>query len=39
LGWVQRFGAGIAIARKRLGARLVFDVQSTVVIAKVFLEK
>lgn len=38
LGWVQRFGAGIAIARKMLGARLIFDVQPTVIIAKVFLE-
>lgn len=27
LGYVQRFGAGIAIARKALGKRLVFEVQ------------
>lgn len=38
LGWVQRFGAGIVIARKLLGARLSFDVQPTVVIAKIRLE-
>jgi ATP-dependent DNA helicase RecG len=33
LGYVQRFGAGIAIARKALGARLHFDVQPGVVQA------
>jgi ATP-dependent DNA helicase RecG len=38
LGWVQRFGAGIVIARKLLGERLSFDVQATVVIAKIRLE-
>lgn len=38
LGWVQRFGAGIVIARKVLGTRLSFDVQPTVVIAKIRLE-
>ncbi|MBS3964584.1 MAG: putative DNA binding domain-containing protein [Methylomonas sp.] len=38
LGWVQRFGAGIVIARKVLGARLSFDVQATAVIAKIRLE-
>jgi hypothetical protein len=27
LGYVQRFGAGIAIARRALGARLRFEVQ------------
>lgn len=35
LGWVQRFGAGIAIARKALGDRLSFEVQPTVVIARI----
>ncbi|MFA7505467.1 MAG: ATP-binding protein [Burkholderiaceae bacterium] len=39
LGWVQRFGAGLAIARKALGARLSFDVQPTVVIARVKAEE
>lgn len=39
LGWVQRFGAGLVIARKNLGARLSFDVQPTVVIAKVRAEE
>ncbi len=33
LGYVQRFGAGIAIARKSLGQRLRFEVQSGVVAA------
>lgn len=33
LGWVQRFGAGIGIARKALGDRLSFMVQPSVVIA------
>lgn len=33
LGYVQRFGAGIAIARKELGSRLRFEVQSGVVAA------
>lgn len=33
LGWVQRFGAGIGIARKALGERLSFMVQPSVVIA------
>lgn len=33
LGYVQRFGAGIAIARKALGARLCFEVQPGVVAA------
>lgn len=39
LGWVQRFGAGLAIARKALGARLSFDVQPTVVIACIKAEE
>lgn len=38
MGWVQRFGAGIGIARKVLGTRLSFDVQPTVVIARILLE-
>jgi ATP-dependent DNA helicase RecG len=33
LGFVQRFGAGIALARKALGDRLRFEVQSGVVAA------
>ncbi|TDR36322.1 ATP-dependent DNA helicase RecG [Tahibacter aquaticus] len=33
LGYVQRFGAGIAIARRHLGERLVFEVQPGVVAA------
>ncbi|MGC8732768.1 MAG: ATP-binding protein, partial [Halothiobacillaceae bacterium] len=33
LGFVQRFGAGIAIARKHFGARLRFEVQPGVVAA------
>lgn len=33
LGYVQRFGAGIAIARKALGQRLQFEVQPGVVAA------
>jgi ATP-dependent DNA helicase RecG len=33
LGYVQRFGAGIAIARKALGTRLRFEVQPGVVAA------
>jgi ATP-dependent DNA helicase RecG len=33
LGYVQRFGAGIAIARKALGKRLHFEVQPGVVAA------
>ncbi len=33
LGYVQRFGAGIAIARKALGSRLRFEVQPSVVAA------
>lgn len=33
LGYVQRFGAGIAIARKELGERLRFEVQPGVVAA------
>lgn len=33
LGYVQRFGAGIAIARKALGSRLRFEVQPGVVAA------
>lgn len=33
LGYVQRFGAGIAIARKALGQRLHFEVQPSVVAA------
>lgn len=38
LGYVQRFGAGIAIARKALGARLRFEVQPGHVAAIVALE-
>lgn len=37
LGLVQRFGSGIVIARKMLGARLSFEVQPTVVVAKIRL--
>ncbi|MBY4597993.1 putative DNA binding domain-containing protein [bacterium BD-1] len=33
LGYVQRFGAGIAIARRALGGRLTFEVQPGVVAA------
>ena len=33
LGFVQRFGAGIAIARKAFGVRLRFDVQPGLVVA------
>ena len=33
LGYVQRFGAGIAIARKALGERLRFEVQPGFVAA------
>jgi ATP-dependent DNA helicase RecG len=33
LGFVQRFGAGIAIARKALGPRLRFEVQPGFVAA------
>jgi ATP-dependent DNA helicase RecG len=33
LGYVQRFGAGIAIARKALGERLTFEVQPGFVAA------
>ena len=33
LGYVQRFGAGIAIARKALGDRLSFQVEPAVVAA------
>lgn len=33
LGYVQRFGAGIAIARKALGQRLQFEVQAGVIAA------
>jgi ATP-dependent DNA helicase RecG len=33
LGFVQRFGAGLAIARKALGARLRFEVQPGFVVA------
>ena len=39
LGLVQRFGSGIVIARKMLGSRLSFEVQPTVVIVKIRLEK
>jgi len=35
LGYVQRFGAGIAIARKALGGRLCFEVQAGSVVAVV----
>jgi len=38
LGFVQRFGTGIAIARKYFGARLRFDVQAGVVAAIVAKE-
>ncbi|MGI9212764.1 MAG: ATP-binding protein [Methylococcaceae bacterium] len=38
LGWVQRFGAGIGIARKALGNRLSFSVQPGMVIAVVRAE-
>lgn len=38
LGYVQRFGAGIAIARKALGPRLHFEVQRGVVAAIVLGE-
>jgi len=38
LGYVQRFGAGIAIARKHFGARLSFQVQPGVVAAVITLE-
>ncbi len=38
LGFVQRFGAGIAIARKTLGARLRFEVQPGFVAAIVSKE-
>lgn len=38
MGWVQRFGAGIGIARKALGNRLSFAVQPSVVIAIVKAE-
>jgi len=38
LGLVQRFGVGIGIARKALGARLSFLVQPSVVIATVRAE-
>jgi ATP-dependent DNA helicase RecG len=38
LGYVQRFGAGIAIARKALGARLRFEVQPGHVAAIVLRE-
>ena len=38
LGLVQRFGAGITIARKALGTRLNFSVQPSVVIAVVRAE-
>jgi ATP-dependent DNA helicase RecG len=38
LGWVQRFGAGIGIARKALGKRLSFVVQPSVVVAIVQAE-
>lgn len=38
LGYVQRFGAGIAIARKALGLRLTFQVQPGVVAAIVQAE-
>jgi|AATN01.1.fsa_nt_gi ATP-dependent DNA helicase RecG len=38
LGYVQRFGAGIAIARKHFGARLSFQVQPGVVAAVTTLE-
>lgn len=33
LGYVQRFGAGIAIAKRALGSRLLFEVQPSVVAA------
>lgn len=33
LGYVQRFGAGIAIARKARGARLKFEVEPATVTA------
>ncbi len=35
LGFVQRFGAGLAIARKVLGGRLQFDVQPGFIVAMV----
>jgi ATP-dependent DNA helicase RecG len=38
LGYVQRFGAGIAIARKRFGARLSFQVQPGVIAAVIAKE-
>lgn len=38
LGYVQRFGAGIAIARKHFGARLSFQVQPGVVAAVIARE-
>lgn len=38
LGYVQRFGAGIAIARKHFGARLSFQVQPGVVAAVITRE-
>ncbi len=38
LGFVQRFGAGLAIARKALGARLRFEVQPGFVAAIVYRE-
>ena len=38
LGFVQRFGAGIPIARSRLGARLRFEAQPTFVAAIVMRE-
>jgi len=38
LGFVQRFGAGLAIARKALGARLRFEVQAGFVAAIVYRE-
>lgn len=39
LGYVQRFGAGIAIARKELGERLRFEVQPGFVAAIVMAEQ
>lgn len=38
LGYVQRFGAGIAIAKKHFGARLSFQVQPGVVAALIHRE-
>lgn len=39
LGLVQRYGSGIAIARKALGSRLGFVVHSSAVIARILAEQ